>query len=165
MIEEEVDGKRWHPIRAGRNRPSISHLMFADDLLLFGKATNDNMRCVMEVLNNFCEMSGQMVSSEKTSIFFSKNVDTRIRRRLSLMSGFTNTTSMGKYFGIPLLGRTPKKQDFNYLIEKVTQRLSGVEGYSSFVCRACYSCQVCNAIYSDIYHDDNSNPKILFERD
>lgn len=44
--------------------------MFADDLLLFGKATDDNMRCVMEVLNNFCEMSGQMVSLEKTSIFF-----------------------------------------------------------------------------------------------
>lgn len=32
---------------------------------------------------------------------------------------------MGKYLGIPLLGRAPKRNDFNYLIEKVHQKLSG----------------------------------------
>lgn len=75
-----------------------------------------------------CEMSGQMVSPEKTSIFFSKNVDTRTRRRLCAISGFTNATSLVRYLGIALLGRAPKKHDVNYLIEKVTQRLSEWKG-------------------------------------
>lgn len=70
LIEDAIDCKRWIPIRAGRNGPNISHFTFVYDLLLLRNATNDNMRCVMEVLNSFCGMFGQMVCPKKTSIFF-----------------------------------------------------------------------------------------------
>jgi signal recognition particle subunit SEC65 len=38
LIAEAIEEGRWKPMRAGRNVPLISHLMFADDLLLFGQA-------------------------------------------------------------------------------------------------------------------------------
>jgi hypothetical protein len=34
LIMEAIDDGKWKPMRAGRNGPLISHLMFADDLLL-----------------------------------------------------------------------------------------------------------------------------------
>lgn len=52
----------------------VSHLMFVDDLLLFGQTSELQTNCVMSILNFFCRMSGYKGSQEKTSILFSKNV-------------------------------------------------------------------------------------------
>ncbi|GAU12910.1 hypothetical protein TSUD_73970 [Trifolium subterraneum] len=43
----------------------LSHQMFADDLLLFGEASENQMKCVVESLNEFCS-TGQ---SEKLSLW------------------------------------------------------------------------------------------------
>jgi hypothetical protein len=71
LILHGVEQGLWKTLRAGRNGPMVSHLMFADDLLLFGEANLNQINYVMEVLNLFCSMSGQEVSVEKTSILFS----------------------------------------------------------------------------------------------
>ncbi|PNX81608.1 ribonuclease H [Trifolium pratense] len=40
------------------------------------------------------------------------------------MSGFSEATSLGKYLGVPLVGRAPKRSDYNYLINQVKMKLS-----------------------------------------
>lgn len=65
-----------------------------------------------------------MVSHEKTTIFFSKNVNHATMASLARMSGFRVSNSMGRYLGVPLLGKSPRKDDFNYLIDKVKDKLS-----------------------------------------
>ncbi|GAU31728.1 hypothetical protein TSUD_215290 [Trifolium subterraneum] len=125
LIAEAVDGGNWQPIKAGRSGPFISHLMFADDLLLFGKATEVNMRTITDTLEKFCELSGQLVSIEKTSVLFSKNVPRDLRNVLLLQSGFREANSLGKYLGIPLVGRAPRHSDFEHLVDKVRRKLSG----------------------------------------
>lgn len=57
----------------GKKGSSISHLMFADDLLMFGKATNKKIGCIIDVLNKSCAISYQRISVEKSKISFSKN--------------------------------------------------------------------------------------------
>jgi hypothetical protein len=74
MILHEVYQGNWKSIKAGRRGLMVSHLMFADDFLLFGEATENQMWCVTNTLNHFCMLSGQKVSHEKTSILFSKKV-------------------------------------------------------------------------------------------
>jgi hypothetical protein len=54
LISHVVRQGNWKGIRAGRTGPMISHLMFADNLLLFGEANMGQMTCVMNILNNFC---------------------------------------------------------------------------------------------------------------
>lgn len=39
LIMDEVEKGNWKGIKAKRNGPKVSHLMFIDDLLIFGKAT------------------------------------------------------------------------------------------------------------------------------
>jgi hypothetical protein len=41
-----------------------------------------------------------------------------------MMSGFNEATSFGKYLGVPLIGRAPKRSDYNYLINQVKTKLS-----------------------------------------
>lgn len=82
LIAEAVEDGHWQPMRAGRNGPFISHLMFADDLLLFCRATSDNMRHVIQVLECLCSLSRQKISAEKTVLFYSRNVPEELRREL-----------------------------------------------------------------------------------
>lgn len=70
LIEKEEANKRWKGIKLGKQRVTIYHLMFADDLLILGEATDNQIWCVMETLETFGTMSGQKISHEKTSICF-----------------------------------------------------------------------------------------------
>lgn len=58
----------WHPIKVSRYGPPI----FADDLILFAKASRNQMKTMNEYLKMFCEASGEMVSREKSMIFVLK---------------------------------------------------------------------------------------------
>lgn len=110
LISHQVDSGGWIPPKAGRNGPDISHLMFADDLLHFCRASSDQMQCVMDVLDHFCSLLGQQISIEKTSILFSNNVSAETRRNLVQLLGFREVSSLSKYLGVPLSGRSPKKK-------------------------------------------------------
>jgi len=62
IISKRVDD--GSKMRAGREGPLVSHLMSADDLLIFGEASISQMQTVTGVLEEFCSMSGQQVSVE-----------------------------------------------------------------------------------------------------
>lgn len=137
----------WTPIKARRSGPEISHLMFADELLLFGKATEENMHSIVNTLDAFCSISGQMVITKKMYVFFSKNVHNTTRNKLARISGFKVSASMGRYLGVPLLGKCSRKGDFTYLIDKVWDRLSGWKAkHLSFAGRVTLSKSVIQAI-------------------
>ncbi|MCH79274.1 putative non-LTR retroelement reverse transcriptase [Trifolium medium] len=147
LITQGVHEGEWKPMRAGRNGPLISHLMFADDLILFAEANSSQMSVVLKILDQFCQLSGQQVSHEKTSIMFSKNVSSKIREELVMQSGFNETPSLGKYLGVPLVGRAPKRSDFNYLIDQVKNKLSAWKAKQlSFAGRVTLSKSVIEAI-------------------
>jgi hypothetical protein len=82
------------------------------------------MKCVVNILQKFCSLSGKEVRHDKTSIFLSKNIPRATREKLVQISGFRETSNLGKYLGVPLMGRTPRKEDFNYIIEQVSAKLS-----------------------------------------
>lgn len=53
--------------------PTLSHLFFADDSLLFLKVTEENCIAIERILTSYCQASGQVVNFEKSSIYFSPN--------------------------------------------------------------------------------------------
>jgi hypothetical protein len=124
LITHSVNEGQWKTLKAGKNGPIVSHLMFADDLLLFGETTNCQMDCMLDILTKFCNMSGQEVSYEKTSIFFPKNVNRVLRNTLMQKSGFRETTHLGKYLGVPLTGNAARRTNFQYIIDQVSAKLT-----------------------------------------
>lgn len=48
IIEGMVHESIWKPIQANKRGPLISHLLFDDDVLLFGTAIVKEAKCMME---------------------------------------------------------------------------------------------------------------------
>ena len=55
-----------------KSGPWLTHLFFADDSLLFCKATIQECQYVQDLLRIFEEASGQKLNRDKTTLFFSK---------------------------------------------------------------------------------------------
>ncbi|KAJ1696584.1 hypothetical protein LUZ63_005096 [Rhynchospora breviuscula] len=53
--------------------PTLTSIMFADDLVIFGEASAQQALRVQEIINRFCLLSGQAVGCDKSRIWFSKN--------------------------------------------------------------------------------------------
>lgn len=53
LIMSEVQRGSWKPVTLGKGGPSISHLFFADDLFLFGRATENQAHRIRKVLDDF----------------------------------------------------------------------------------------------------------------
>jgi hypothetical protein len=66
-------------VRVCREAPVISHLLFADDLIILMHADKKNADCLMDILNRYCASSGQKVSQAKSSIFFSNNTEVNVK--------------------------------------------------------------------------------------
>ena len=56
-----------------KNGPKLTHLLFADDSLVFCKSTEAECRTLLHVLSTYESASGQQVNQAKTHLFFSKS--------------------------------------------------------------------------------------------
>ncbi|XP_012483050.1 uncharacterized protein LOC105797658 [Gossypium raimondii] len=61
--------------RVVRGAPRVTHLLFADNRLIFGYATAMRALNVLKVLQSYTKCSGQLVNFEKSRVFFSSNID------------------------------------------------------------------------------------------
>ncbi|XP_072074464.1 uncharacterized protein [Arachis hypogaea] len=125
LIEETVIKGKWIPMKAGQRGPQISHLLFADDLLLFTEATENQMKVVLETLDEFGAASGFKINAEKTSILFSKNVPNCKRVGIKEICGFQEVPCLGRYLGAYLTNNRKKKEDFKSIIERTKSKLKG----------------------------------------
>lgn len=102
LIEEKCSEKLWYPVKASRSGLFFSHIFFANDLVFFAKANQENCTAIREVLDTFCERYGQMVSESKFRVYFSLNVDMESKEEMCNVLEFRSTSSLGKYLGIPI---------------------------------------------------------------
>uniref|UniRef100_A0A2N9J135 Reverse transcriptase domain-containing protein n=1 Tax=Fagus sylvatica TaxID=28930 RepID=A0A2N9J135_FAGSY len=115
----------WDPVKASRTGPSFSHLFFADDLVLFAKADQKNCQSVKEVLECFCDLSGQKISLHKSKAYFSPNVFSEQCNVLCFILGITSTPNLGKYLGFPIIHLGSLARDFDFVVEKIQSKLAG----------------------------------------
>jgi hypothetical protein len=74
LLKEERLGK-IKGMKIARNSPAINHLLFPDDLLIFGKASLLEARSIKACLDKYCSWSGQSINNKKSSLRFSKNTN------------------------------------------------------------------------------------------
>ncbi|KAI0513681.1 hypothetical protein KFK09_009711 [Dendrobium nobile] len=94
----------------------VSHLIFADDLLVFGTATINNAHTINDILRDFAAVTGLKVNPTKSSILISNNttVANDICNILNIQQSFTPI----KYLGLPMFYKKLNIGDFNLCFKK-----------------------------------------------
>ncbi|KAI4353031.1 hypothetical protein L6164_002009 [Bauhinia variegata] len=87
-ISGEVNARRWIPIKASRGGPGISHLLFADDVLFFCKATSSQVHLAKDMLDRFVAASGLKVNAAKSRAFSSVRITRGCKGHLAASLGF-----------------------------------------------------------------------------
>ena len=70
MLQKEAGMGRINGVAVCRGAPKISLLFFADDSIIFCKATLEEANRVSQVLKEYEKDSGQKLNKEKTYLFF-----------------------------------------------------------------------------------------------
>ncbi|KAI0493884.1 hypothetical protein KFK09_024010 [Dendrobium nobile] len=103
--------------------PRISHLLYADDVIMFSKANKKEVLGVKRILHKFCEWTGQKINYSKSLIMFGKHVESRRKRCLSRIMGFKYVKEF-LYLGVKMALRRMKKEDFQFIIDKAFKKLN-----------------------------------------
>ena len=82
---------------------------------------------VMDILKVYEEASGQKINRSKTSLFFSNSIPQDVKHEIKVTFSVPEIMQYEKYLGLPFLVGKRKKESFNYIKEKVWQKLQGWE--------------------------------------
>ncbi|KAL0340132.1 UNVERIFIED_CONTAM: putative mitochondrial protein [Sesamum radiatum] len=105
--------------------PSISHLLFADDTLIFCRASAESTQAVLDTLEVYQKASGQEINFAKSSVAFSKS--TREDLCSSIVTALTirRENKMELYLGLPSKVARSKKELFSTIRDRIWKKISG----------------------------------------
>lgn len=106
-----------------RRAPAISHLLFADDTLLFFRVRPDQAFIVREVLNTYAAATGELINPAKCSILFADNWYGTVSSEIKSILNVTQEVFEAKYLGLPVPEGRMNKRKLQSLIEKLAKRL------------------------------------------
>ena len=102
LFREEAYG-HLKGLKIARATPAIHHLLFADDILIFGKATHKEATSIHLCLTKYCFWSGQSINNSKSSIRFSSNTHPSTTTLILDILPFPLTHIKSIYLGLPIL--------------------------------------------------------------
>ncbi|XP_019181390.1 PREDICTED: uncharacterized protein LOC109176414 [Ipomoea nil] len=121
-IHVETRDKNWKPVTLNRGGTCVSHIFFADDLMLFGEATEAQTKVIIDCLGKFSRRSGLHVNLGKSLIYCSPNTPNRTKRLVRSLSNIPVT--LGKYLGIPILQKRVSRRHFSYILDNMRKKLA-----------------------------------------
>jgi len=128
ILQKEVGMGRIKGILVCRRAPQILYLLFADDSIIFCRATMEEGNRVIKVLKDYEEAFGKKLNKEKTSLFFSKNTKRDTQEGIKDLFGAQIIQQHEKYRGLPPMVRRGRKKVFNRIKDQVGRKIAGWKG-------------------------------------
>ena len=95
------------------------------DSLLFCDATMGECAVLMDLLRRYEKASSQLVNTDKTSLYFSRNTAKNLRVAIQHVIGVLEVREHKKYLGLPFFVGRSKYHTFAQIKEKVWNRIHG----------------------------------------
>ncbi|XP_074301614.1 uncharacterized protein LOC141633016 [Silene latifolia] len=113
---------QYHPLCKNLK---LTHLIFADDLLLFCKGKPKSIRLLMRAFSSFSNAFGLSMNHAKSEIFFNGVIED-IREGIKQVTGFREGTMPFRYLGVPIKAGRLTKQECSSLSENIVARIRGL---------------------------------------
>ncbi|XP_010445454.1 PREDICTED: uncharacterized protein LOC104728123 [Camelina sativa] len=101
----------------------LTHLCFADDLMVFVEGTKQSISGALQVFDDFAVHSGLHISLEKSTIY-TAGVSSAHKEEILQQFPFEYGSLPVRYLGLPLLPRRMTSGDYLPLIEKIRSRIT-----------------------------------------
>lgn len=116
MITQATTRGQLTGFQVSHGAPSITHMLFADDSLLFCKATVQECNILLGILNQYKEFSGQEVNFYKLVITFTKGISPDLKQYILQTTRIQKVGGFGKYLDLPkYIGRN-MSDTFSYIL-------------------------------------------------
>jgi hypothetical protein len=96
-----VDGQYIESLKICRRARGVSHLLFAENSLLFLKARGDHASRIKEIPNVYATSTGQLINPSKCSILFGEAYPVARRLEVKTALGVEQEMFETKYLGLP----------------------------------------------------------------
>ncbi|KAM1414771.1 hypothetical protein ACFX2I_006507 [Malus domestica] len=125
LIQRASDTNKINGVQFNPQGPSISHIFFADDTLIFLKADKKNCSNIVNLIKEYCLASRQQVNMQMSNVFFGANLPSALRVDLEGILGMPAVENPGIYLGVPAIWGRSKKGGLAYVKERVLGRVQG----------------------------------------
>ena len=111
-----------------RRAPRISTLMFADNSIIFCRATSREVGVINEFLQTYANASSQCTNMKKSSVYFNNNTQEGKEAKIVSLLGVKVVDRFESYLGLPTMVGRAKYQTFSYLKDRVWKKLQEWKG-------------------------------------
>lgn len=106
---------------------SPSHILYADDILIFCRASTQNLSNLMSLFKEYGEASGQMVNLHKSK-FYAGNISANRMSSIANALGFTTGRFPFTYLGLPMFKGNPRKSHLQSIADRIKSKLATWKG-------------------------------------
>uniref|UniRef100_A0A2N9GTN8 Reverse transcriptase domain-containing protein n=1 Tax=Fagus sylvatica TaxID=28930 RepID=A0A2N9GTN8_FAGSY len=125
LIEKQLSERRINGVKASIGGPAITHVMYADDIILFSKTNKKETTILNQCLDTYCTWSGQIVNRNKSGLVFSKYTPKPTIRHTKHLLQMKTLKKDAIYLGAPLFLSKASVRDFQFLKERLEAKLMG----------------------------------------
>uniref|UniRef100_A0A1U7XQD5 Uncharacterized protein LOC104236822 n=1 Tax=Nicotiana sylvestris TaxID=4096 RepID=A0A1U7XQD5_NICSY len=129
----ELPDFRYHPMC---KETKLTHLVFADDLMIFCKENLKSIARVMEALQHFSDATGLEANIDKSSMFVA-GVDEETMHDMLKITEFTLWTFPIRYLGLPFTSKKWNKMDYKQQVDKITSKITAYISVVKLVDKKC----------------------------
>lgn len=125
LLRKAHRDRSLHGISITRNSPSVSHLFFADDSVIFARASVGDATTIKDILHSYEHLSGQKINFEKCEISFSKGLCRQRRDSIRSLLDMREVQRHDKYLGLPTIFDRSKKISLSGIRDRIWKKLQG----------------------------------------
>ncbi|XP_042964646.1 uncharacterized protein LOC122298864 [Carya illinoinensis] len=111
-------------VSVARGGIRVTHLLFADDCIIFGKASWKEWKKIRSILDLYEEASRQSLNKEKTTIFFSRRAQETVKEGIMKNMGARQLRNSEKYLGLQIMVGRSKYNSFRVIKDRVWKKIS-----------------------------------------
>ncbi|XP_057453159.1 uncharacterized protein LOC130745025 [Lotus japonicus] len=124
LIQAQRDG-RIEGLQLAPTAPKLTHLFFADDSLLFAKASDQEAYQIVDILNTFSLASGQRINTSKSGIICSLFLHQQQKLSYANILKMEVWDNPGKYLGLPATWGRNKTNCLDWVKERIMGKMEG----------------------------------------